>query len=477
MHIESTSIFLGGRRDDPFVSSGRPTMGSSSLSGRFSSGDRPSTIKARGVPAMNLKPAMPGGKRAIAKVPSMKRSNPAIHMERAKAGIRVQQESDQSVLDKMKRDACFHIEYFYPGVDDDRKMEVPMKDMALAPSFPIDPANPDGPKETVIQRLSKQMDAREASASRNRDVGNADAREEFEDREFNKAVAQRFEKAKTKFHAAKDERAALHESNKARETGRKERRDIARYASDVIRAGREPGYVGPATPAEYNQPKHQRQRAVAVADAIDHRIISQGGNHNDPAAIAKKKQILALTRAPRHAPGTPAPQPKAEPAAPPPNAAELHKALLNQARHTGVEGFWDPPDMDEQQRKRTLGNVISAIKKDITQKGGKVQAIVNVYRKAHRDEVKQTGTLAHEHLFRALNEALRGGADLTPQGKKRPKAPKSTPADGSGPSTSWPRGPGQPRKNAWDADNIPYEPHLNFKAPPPLGKDYGIPHA
>ena len=58
---------------------------------------------------MNLRPAMPGGKQAISKVPRMKRVSPAMHVEKAKAGIKVQQESDQSVLDRMKRDANFHI--------------------------------------------------------------------------------------------------------------------------------------------------------------------------------------------------------------------------------------------------------------------------------------------------------------------------------------------------------------------------------
>ena len=271
MHIESAPTFFG-RREDPFVS-GRPTMGFSSGSRTFSAG-RPSTIKSRGVPSMNLRPALPGGKQVISKVPRMKRESSGMHVEKAKAGIKVQQESDQSVLDRMKRDANFHIEYFYPGVDDQRRMDVPMKDLA-ASIEPADPEHPDAPREGTYAKHSRHINAREDAIDVARDIANDETRKVSQTEEARKVFTQAIDDARVKRQSERKNMIAKDEERKLQARAKRERVNIMRGALDAHdEAHPKPSYQLPKTPEEYNQPQHMLHRAVMAAEQVDYRVAS-----------------------------------------------------------------------------------------------------------------------------------------------------------------------------------------------------------
>ena len=427
MHIESSPTFFG-RREDPFVS-GRPTMGFSSAARTFSAG-RPSTIKSRGVPSMNMRPAMPGGKQVISKVPRMKRESPAMHVEKAKAGIKVQQESDQSVLDRMKRDANFHIEYFYPGVDSAPRMDVPMKSLSMVPTVPVDPLDPTGPKENVFHGISRKIDAREATASTARNVENADARMEQDWKMNGEAASQRVENAKLQNSASKDARAALHKLEQAREVDRKERRDIARYASAAVRDARAPPYVPPKTLKEYNEPMHQRHRAVLAADEV----VRRGGTHEEARLASEnaRKELGLPSQRNVPKPG------QAQAQAPLSHAArnfQQRQTFLTQLHQTDAEGFWDPSGMSATQRTKQLGKAVKHLGEEVRTMGGTTSAIINAYRANHPNEVKQTGILSNQHQFRAFSEAIQNPAML--QTKRPPRTPRPH-DDGAGPSTGHP---------------------------------------
>ena len=108
-----STLSFGKRDHDPFQSV-RPSMGSSSSARPFNRKDR-TVLRAHGVPSLNLRPAAPT-KRAPSAPPRMKRESPELHVERASSGIRVEQEPDQSVINRMKNEANFHIEYFQWGI-------------------------------------------------------------------------------------------------------------------------------------------------------------------------------------------------------------------------------------------------------------------------------------------------------------------------------------------------------------------------
>ena len=446
MHIESSPTFFG-RREDPFVS-GRPTMGFSSAARTFSAG-RPSTIKSRGVPSMNMRPAMPGGKQVISKVPRMKRESPAMHVEKAKAGIKVQQESDQSVLDRMKRDANFHIEYFYPGVDSAPRMDVPMKSLSMVPTVPVDPLDPTGPKENVFHGISRKIDAREATASTARNVANADTLMVQDWKMNGEAASQRVENAKLQNSASKDARAALHKLEQAREVDRKERRDIARSASAAVRDARAPPYVPPKTLKEYNEPMHQRHRAVLAADEV----VRRGGTHEEARLASEnaRKELGLPSQRNVPKPG------QAQAQAPLSHAArnfQQHQTFLTQLHQTDAEGFWDPSGMSATQRTKQLGKAVQHLGEEVRSRGGTTSSIINAYRTHHQDEVKQTGILSNQHQFRAFSEALQNPAML--QTKRPPRTPRPH-DDGAGPSTGHP----------WDPVNIPQSPPGVTRRTPP----------
>ena len=446
MHIESSPTFFG-RREDPFVS-GRPTMGFSSAARTFSAG-RPSTIKSRGVPSMNMRPAMPGGKQVISKVPRMKRESPAMHVEKAKAGIKVQQESDQSVLDRMKRDANFHIEYFYPGVDSAPRMDVPMKSLSMVPTVPVDPLDPTGPKENVFHGISRKIDAREATASTARNVANADTLMVQDWKMNGEAASQRVENAKLQNSASKDARAALHKLEQAREVDRKERRDIARYASAAVRDARAPPYVPPKTLKEYNEPMHQRHRAVLAADEV----VRRGGTHEEArlAADTARKELGLPSQRNVPKPG------QAQAQAPLSHAArnfQQRQTFLTQLHQTDAEGFWDPSGMSATQRTKQLGKAVKHLGEEVRNMGGTTSAIINAYRANHPNEVKQTGILSNQHQFRAFSEAIQNPAMLQ---TKRPARTPRPHDDGAGPSSGHP----------WDPVNIPQPPPGVTRRTPP----------
>ena len=298
---------------------------------------------------MNLRPAMPGGKQVISKVPRMKRESPAMHVEKAKAGIKVQQESDQSVLDRMKRDANFHIEYFYPGVDDQRRMDVPMKDLA-ASIEPADPEHQDAPREGTFAKHSRQIDVREDAIEVARDIANDEARKATQTEEARKAFTKANDDARVKRQSERKNMIAKDEERKLQARAKRERVNIMRGALDAHdEAHPKPSYQLPKTPEEYNQPQHRRHRAVMAAAQVDYRVASEGGVLKDKKVYLDKSLAAAKARGARQAPLLLTHVKEEEVDAskpPPPSAAALHQSYLSHASHTDMEGYWNPPKTD-----------------------------------------------------------------------------------------------------------------------------------
>ena len=359
---------------------------------------------------MNLRPALPGGKQVISKVPRMKRESPVMHVEKAKAGIKVQQESDRSVLDRMKRDANFHIEYFYPGVDDSRKMEVPMKDLA-ASIEPADPEHPDAPREGTYAKHSRQIDVREDANELARDTANADARNDTKIEEMRERIAGANENARLERAAHKKAEKAYHDDRQEKVKSAKVR---ARIAIDVEKSRREPKeevthMKPPETRAEYRDPKYQRFIAKKAAEQMQRRADEENIHPNDPRLKEATKRAAALVRGKPFTAARPLVTVKPEPQP----STPVQTYILERMGQVDTNGFWAPEGLGVKQRKSALSSVIGAMKAELhNRRTANPRGIltekqaVGAYRRANRDEVKPTGGLTNEHMFRALHAAL-----------------------------------------------------------------------
>ena len=114
LRLSGAGASFSKTHNDPFALAA-PTIahgGGSSISSNYGG------IQAKGVPGIGQSMLSYGIRNTAPKPPSAKARKPKVHVEKAAAGMHVEQSSERDVLNQIKNEVNTHPVYFFPGVDD-----------------------------------------------------------------------------------------------------------------------------------------------------------------------------------------------------------------------------------------------------------------------------------------------------------------------------------------------------------------------